>query len=220
MSDTGLDKFQKLYLDKDYFQAMKWLESNKNQFDAGVYNYNLGTVYFKQEKYAEARYHFEQASELGMYTPALLKNLNASRTKLGVKSFESSESFLDYWYQAGSSISIEAVWSFAMIIVLIAIGFKHFKQTSKKLLLSLVLIGFLPLVLKYFYFSSFSYVVSLSPQAVYEGPSKIFAQSNSLPVGSKLLIESSKENWAKVISPIKASGWIEKKDFQSLTITP
>ena len=218
VSDSGLENFQKLYLEKDYSSAAKWLEANKSSFDAAIYHYNMGTVKFKQELFAQARFHFETASELGMYSPALLKNLNAVQNELSVKSFESSESFLDHWYQSGTNVSIEALWSVALLLILAALALKYFKKASKSILIALVAIGFLPLALKYFYFNDFRYVISLNQQAVFEGPSKIFSHSTSLPIGSKILIEDSKENWAKVISPVRASGWIEKRAFQSLTI--
>ena len=99
-----------------------------------------------------------------------------------------------------------------------ALGLKYFKKAHNALLIALVIIGFLPLALKYFYFNQFSYVVALNPQAVFEGPSKIFSQSTSLPIGSKLLIKNSKKNWAEVLSPVRASGWIEKRAFKSLTL--
>lgn len=218
MSDTNLNTFKKLYLEKDYTGAVKWLEQGRSDFDPEIYHYNLGTVLYKQEKFAEARFHFEKAESLGMYTPALLKNLNAARTQLNVETFESSDHFIDHWYQTGTSVSTDILWSLAFLVILGALALKYLKKAHKGILITLVILGFLPLALKYFYFSQFSYVVALNRQAVFEGPSKIFSQSTSLPIGSKLLIKNSKENWSEVLSPVRASGWIEKRAFKSLTL--
>lgn len=218
MSDEALLKFKKLYLEQDFHEAKKWLSENQDKFDQGVYHYNLGTLEAKKEDFAQARFHFELAHKWGISSNALSKNLNFTKNELGINNFEKAINWKDYWYKAGLGISIDFVWSFFFLLLSIALLGKYFKELRKIFVLSLIVLGITPLLLKYFYFNQFHYVVSLGHGVIYEGPSKVFSVSTEAPKGAKLLVKDQKEGWLEVLAPVKAVGWIEKKQFKSVSL--
>lgn len=211
-----LAEFQKLYLQNDFVGAKKWLESHKSEFSSGVYHYNLGTILFKLSELPSARYHFEMALQSGLYTSATLKNLETVKSELQVREFESPENFLDHWYYNGASISTGSLSSIFFIVIGLGIILNYFKKISKKTFILLIVLGFLPLGIKYFCFRDYSFVIAVESQGVFEGPSKIFSKSSTPPAGSRLIIRDHNEEWVEVVSPVKSAGWIQKKLFKSL----
>lgn len=216
MSEKALNSFKKLYLQKDYMEAKKWLQSNKDQFEQSVYHYNLGTIHYKLQEFPEARLYFELAMKEGLYTPSLFKNLQQTKNVLKIQEFEKPQTPLDYWYQGGSEVSlIPLACLFFMVSIPVILG-KYLKKISLLTGTILMILGALPLALKVFYFNQFQYMIPLTKQNIFEGPSKIFEVTSYPPPGAKLLVKKQEGDWLKVLSPTHGSGWIEKKKFQPL----
>lgn len=208
------NKFEALYLEKNYKDAAQYLIDNKEAFSSGIYNYNLGTVYLKLEDFAQARFYLEKALKEGNLDSATLNNLNYTKVKLDVDDLTTSTLIPDKVVNFFSSIPQVGYISISLMFILIGLLIIRLYEVQKKRALILILaISLAPLIFGKLYVDDMTKAIALKNISLYEGPSKIFSEKGEVKAGSKVILGESKEGWIFVEFPVSLAGWIEKKDL-------
>lgn len=203
--------FDELYLKKDFKGAAQYLLDNKQQLDAGIFHYNLGTVYSKMGDLAAGRFHLEKALQEGYINSSSLNNLTFVKTKLEVDDLTTSTSLPDQFINISSTIPVPAYYSFTLVFWLMLVFMIRFHKIQKKwIMIICFLISLGPLLFSNFYVKKINYAIALKDIPLYEGPSKIFNEKGRVKAGSKIVLGELKEGWFYVKFPLALSGWISK----------
>lgn len=203
--------FEDLYLKKDYKGAASYLLANKQQFNSGIFHYNLGTVYSKLGDFPAARFHLEKAIKEGYINSASLNNLNFIKSQLQVDDLSSSSSLPDQIMNSLLTVPSAAYLSFTLIFLLIGISLIKSKKIVRKFSMAIMfLIVLAPFLFSQIYVDKINYAVAFKDVPLYEGPSKIFAEKGRVKAGSKIILGEYKEGWFYIKFPISLTGWINK----------
>lgn len=203
--------FDELYLQKDYKAAAQYLLDNKQQFDSGIFHYNMGTVYSKMGDQATARFHLEKAIQEGYINNSSLNNLAFVKSHLQVDDLSTSTSLPDQLINTAAAIPAAGYFSITLFLLLIFTLMIRFKKIQTKWVMALVIILALsPVAFSNFYVKDINYAVALKDIPLFEGPSKIFNEKGKVRAGSKIVLGEFKEGWFYVEFPISLSGWISK----------
>lgn len=203
--------FEELYLAKDYKGAAQFLLNNKQQFDSGIFHFNLGTVYSKMGDYPVARFHLEKAIQEGYVNSASLNNLNFIRSQNNNEDLTTSSSLPDKIVDNLSSLPSQGYVSLTLALILISLLLIKSKVVKQKISIVLILLLSLsPLVLSHFYVNKLNKAITLKEVVIYEGPSKIFNEKGKLKPGSKIILGDFKDGWFYIKFPISFAGWISK----------
>lgn len=203
--------FDELYLKKDYKGAAQYLLKNKQQFDSGIFHYNLGTVYSKMGDQATARFHLEKALQDGYINNSSLNNLNFVKSQLDVDDLTTSTSFPDQFVNYASSLPVMGYVSMTLVLLVIFTLSARLKKIEKKWAMALAfLIAFMPMIFALTYVKNINHAIALKDIPVYEGPSKIFNEKGKVRAGSKIILGEFKDGWFYIEFPLSLSGWINK----------
>ncbi len=213
MDDLG-KSLEALYLKGDYQEAQKVLLANKDQFEPGVFHYNLGTTLMKMGNFAAGRYHLEKALKNGYVDTKVLHNLSVAKGHLGVSDIESSKKPLDMLL----SISLDIPFSLYLSLTLFFALFVILLYKLKKIVKSYVLVGalilsLLPVLYSLFFIGQYNYAVALSDTPLREGPSQIYGEISKVKAGSKFIVGEMQDGWYYIQSPNFLAGWVKKDDI-------
>lgn len=203
--------FEALYLKKDYKSAVNYLLSHKQQFDSGIFHYNLGTVYSKIGDFPAARFHLEKALKEGYINSSSLNNLTYVKTQLQVDDLSTSANLPDELMNSALSVPAQAYLSLTLVFFFAGMLLIKSKIVTRKTTMFLLLIMALtPVFFSQFYLEKVNYAVAFKDIPLYEGPSKIFSEKGKVKAGSKIVLGEFKEGWFYVKFPISLAGWISK----------
>ena len=209
-SDSKLN-FDQLYLKKDYKGAAQYLLDNKQQFESGIFHYNLGTIYSKMGDQATARFHLEKAIQEGYINSSSLNNLTFVKSQLQVDDLSTSTSLPDQVVNTVSAIPASGYFSMTLFLALLFTLMIRFKKIQKKWVMALVIaLSLTPMFISNFYVKNINHAVVLQDIPLYEGPSKIFNEKGKVRAGSKVVVGQFKDGWFYIEFPISLSGWINK----------
>ena len=204
-----LKTLQDHYINKKYDLAVDYMLQNKHKFSKDVYHYNLGTILVKKGELAQARYHLEKSKTLGFKSSLAKNNLEYVVEKLNLTS--PSIGTRDYIMDIATSTPISQYLSMSVGILLIVLVLHIRKVLYGRKTIVLASLSLIPILLKFGLFSSSYRAISLEEVGVYEGPSKIFAQTKTIAHGEKFILGQQKKSWYYIKSPSVFSGWVEKK---------
>lgn len=203
--------FDELYVKKDFKGAAQYLLDNKQQFDSGIFHYNLGTVYSKMGEHASARFHLEKAIKEGYLNNSSLNNLAFVKSQLQVDDLSTSTSIPDQVINSMLSIPNAGYFSITLLLILIFMVMVRLGKIQKRWIMAFVFaVAILPMAFSLFYVKNINYAVALKDTPLYEGPSKIFTEKGSVRAGSKVVLGQFKEGWFYIEFPMSLSGWISK----------
>lgn len=215
MSGALIQEYKKFYEDKAYIQALELLEQNRDEFDSGVYEYNLSINYYHLEKYVDARYYMEKAIREGMHTQKSQKILDGIKSKLEIGELEAKEQISDYFYDYSTHFSLYQGLGASLILMIIYFSLlrKISGLSSKSILLLGTLIPF-----AFSVFIKFSYAPAVLKQEVKvrEGASLIFDEKTVLPAGMKVIATPKKSPWIYIYSPSAFRGWVLSEEVRYL----
>lgn len=203
-----------LYLKKDYKTLIDSLLKHRDDFDPGLFHFNLGTVYAKKNEFAYARYNLEMAQKLGQIDSKSLNNLNYVKHNLNVQDISNSRVILDQAFSVGASIPSQLYYSMSLILVVLLV-ILWTKNLLKSRVTTLVYscLSLIPAAIAFFYISQFNYAVNLKTIDLFEGPSKVYEVKRKIDAGSKFLLGEIRGGWYFIDKPLSLSGWIEKKNL-------
>ena len=200
---------------ENYNDALMLLIQNKDNFDPAVYEYNLGTIWARKDKFVESRIHFEKAIKLGLINKEVVKNLNMVKDQLGVGYLEQTNSFEEDFFNASLNIDVYTpVLISSLLLILFMMWIKNFLN-----IFSIIISVFLSLspIFGYFYINEhYSINIIREDTIVREGPSKIFSETQVLPAGMKFISKKTGNNWYNVIVPKSHRGWITNPEMEKL----
>lgn len=203
--------FEEHYLKKDYKGAADYLLQNKQQFDSGIFYYNLGTVYSKLGNYPAARFHLEKAIKEGYINSSSLNNLGYVKSQLQVDDLSTSTNLPDQLINSALAIPSAAYTSISLLFLLCGISLLNTKRLIRKTSIAfLILLIVTPIAFSTLYLDTINYAVVFKDVPLYEGPSKIFSEKGKVKAGSKIVLGEFKEGWFYVKFPISLTGWISK----------
>jgi hypothetical protein len=177
-----------------------------------LFHYNLGTLQVKLGNYALGRYHLEKAINQGFANEKSYKNLTVSKNLLkqnGMVDVNHWSTEIKFRFLSGPS---DLILTFSLLLVLLGIFISRKRMNLKKVILALSM-GLLPYLYGVYLLNSTNIGITLGEVVVYEGPSKIFPSSGSIPAGSKLILSSIKDDWFFIKGPEGYVGWIEKSQL-------
>ncbi len=196
-------------MDGSWDQAKDVLIENKVKFQKGLFHYNLGTVLYKQEQFAAARYHFEKALLNGFYQNESIHNLFVVKKKIQAETYEKPVTYEGHFYLSVLSYPTSFFVSLTLLFILATVLAK--KHISRYVLVFLLFISLFPIGIKSYTDTFHHKAVTLSEISVYEGPSGIFSESSSLPAGIKVILGKQKDGWIYIKYPLQFSGWVKRE---------
>jgi len=202
------------YLKGEYAEAQKLLLANKDQFDLGLFHYNLGTTLMKMGNFAAGRYHMEKALKAGYVDSKVLHNLSVAKSHLSVNDIGNSTNPLDIVLSFSLDIPFSLYLSLTLVfafIMLLLIRLK--KLTRPYLMIVLGVIVFLPLFYAGIFLNRFNFAMTLNDSPLREGPSQIYGELTKVKAGSKFIVGESQGDWFYIKSPTSMVGWIKKDDI-------
>lgn len=208
-TNISLKELEDLFLAKKYDEARDYLVAKKDTISPGLFHYNMGVILGEQGNLAVSRYHFEIAKKNGFSHPAVYKNLKIVEAGIGVKS--KPDSMMEYTADFFSSTSSSIFLFVTLLIVFIMMIVARKLQLSKKFVTAVLILFFMPLIFKSFYFDNkYSTALSLKEVELFQGPSKVYEVIDMIPAGSKLILSKSHSDWVFIEYPIEFSGWIDR----------
>lgn len=207
-----LKSLESLYVGGKFDEAIKSLIAQKANFEIGPFHYNLGTLYAKKGEHAIARFHFEKAIKAGFIGDEVLNNLAYSTKTLQLDKVESDNLALDVYYSSFFS-SFSILLMIIGIYFLLVLMFRKMQKISLKATTALLIVGVIPLVVKFTMNRDLKEAILLKKSAVKEGPSAIFESHQELPAGIKLIVTKPKDGWYLIKYPSHFSGWVQSADL-------
>lgn len=182
--------------------------------DAFTYWHNLGVLETLRGKYPEARFALEKSRHLTLYSEATEQQLVIVNKQLQIEETLGSS--------LGPRVLNEIVmlgpmklWIIAIISLIAAfLLIKREWQTQWKFFS--LLLGVLPAAAVIYFQATTVGFVTLKPIQVYEGPSKLFATGQTLPVGARV-VGKVEDKWLKVYSQNSQVFWLQISEVTSKT---
>ncbi|MBT3584166.1 MAG: SH3 domain-containing protein [Halobacteriovoraceae bacterium] len=209
-----LKSLESLYLEGKYPQAKELLVKNKDQFEAGLFHFNLGTLNAKIGEFAVGRYHLEKSLKKGFYNHKLLKNLDVIKTKLELPNIHSESSAWDQSINHALDIPINFYLTATLILLvstLLFIRAKIVKSLAVKIVI--VMIALIPFGFSKIYLEDVNHAILLKESSILEGPSKIYPELQKVKAGTKLIIGENIDGWFFIKYPLAYSGWVSRTDL-------
>ncbi len=195
---------------RDFDGALNQWQGVKGQVDGFTYWYNLGTLQTLRENYVEARFSFEKARYLTLYSDATEQQLQVVLTKLSVDTPMSAMAIGPRLTQALVFLGPMKIWFLALLVALgLFLSIK--KAWSKKLQRNVLGLAAIPLVVVAWFHLSTVAFVALKPIEMYEGPSKVFAGGRLLPAGARIL-GWHEGDWIKIHDEAGEPAWLSKNN--------
>lgn len=196
---------------RDFDGALNQWQGVKNQVDGFTYWYNLGTLQTLRENYVDARFSFEKARYLTLYSDATEHQLQRVLTKLSVDTPLSAMALGPRLTQGLVFLGPMKLWFIALLLTfgLILSIKKAWSKNFQRRMLVLAVIP--PLIVGWFHWNTIAFV-ALKPIELYEGPSKIFAGGRLLPAGVRIL-GWDEGAWIKIHDEAGEPAWLSKNDL-------
>jgi tetratricopeptide (TPR) repeat protein len=230
-AQSGFENGNVLYKQGNYEEAISAYKTVfRSKKESSELYFNLGNCYYKLNKVAPTIYNFEKAILLNPENEQAKNNLELAQKmrfddikeipKIGfAKIFQTITSKFHYDTWAWISIGL------GVLVLLLFIGFYFIeKSILKRILFSLMLVVFFVMLLSILaaYFEK--------NQIQKENPAIIFAEETTLKIqpkseskslktlheGTKVFIETSKNNFKKVQLTDGTNGWIESETLKTL----
>jgi len=211
-TDDNLKSLEQLYIEGNFDSALDGLLSLKSELSPGHFHYNMGTLYAKTGKYAASRYHLEKSISEGHINSKVLNNLSFVKEKI-----QPDDLNLSPWGQTLMTLSPFSFYLYLLISLifvmnlLLAVRFQKLK--SPVLIGIFTLLSLFPISFKHFYLNKLNFAIGMEDIQIYEGPSKIYAQTGQIKAGSKVLVRNGGDGWFYIEVPTGHSGWVFKKDL-------
>lgn len=213
MDDLG-KSLEALYLKGDYQEAQKVLLAHKDQFEPGVFHYNLGTTLMKMGNFAAGRYHLEKALKNGYVDSKVIHNLSVAKGHLGVSDIESSKKPLDMLLSISLDVPFSLYLSLTLIFALLVLVLYKFKKIMKGyLVIAALVLSLIPVLYSLLFVGQYNYAVALSDTPLREGPSQIYGEISKVKAGSKFIVGEMQDGWYYIQSPNFLAGWVKKDDI-------
>lgn len=210
ITNNLLKEMESSYLNGDFNQSKEALLKAKASLNDGLFHYNLGTLYAKNNELGAARYNLEKAKKLGFSYPGLDKNLSLTTKLIESTSAQSQLTLTSFM----TNISVSYFLLFSVSVWLIICLFKKAKMLSIQSFIILSVFAFSPILIKKLYVdTNFKTAVNLKKIEIYEGPSDIYNVIKEVEEGHKLIIGKSFDEWILVEWPIEYAGWIKRNDI-------
>lgn len=207
--------FEGLYLKKDYPNALLELEKHKQDVDAGLWHYNMGTVEGQLKNWPSARYHFLLSDMSGLRNSELSQNLELAESQLGVVRLEQALNTSDYLIKGSLFVSQGPLLSLSLLFLVIGLCILKKQSSFKKMMLVLFFVA-LPLTLN-FWIKSWPRKIVTSAKPIYEGPAAMFGTRGEVPAGVMVLTKV-KDGWEEIVYPSRFSGWIKSDGLKRLEL--
>ena len=209
-----LNDLKVFFQKEDYNSAIDLIKSNQNSFEPGLYEYNLGISYFKNNEIVQSRVWLEKAKQNGFYSNELQSALEKVTSKLEVTRLEESQSFSDTFNQISVDLPVDAYYTVSLtFFVLLAF---LYKRMDKYLRVLMLVIAFSPLAFYHIHVKVYHSIIVLEDQIVYRGPSAMFEQIQLIPKGMKLLTGKTHNGWRYILTPSSHRGWFNSEKVQEL----
>lgn len=190
---------------------MAWLKDHKSDLSSELFHFNYGTILFKKNELAGARFHLEKAKKLGLYNSEIKHNLNATKNLVLTETKEQTSFIEKIGY---SSTDIPTDYYFTAIFGCLLLGIVLFKAFKSKLaLIIMAAISLSVLTFKLSYVDNKLLAVTLKETAVHEGPSEVFSSANMAPGGIKIIYNKKYQDWIFVVYPESLTGWVKVQDI-------
>lgn len=209
-----LDEFKVLFEKKDYQKAADFLHKHKDKFETGVFDYNLGLVYLKNNQFVKARVSLEKAKINGFYSNEVQAALSEVTESLDVKMLEEPTSFSDSFNSIVLQVPFDAYVFVTLFFVTISIA--TYKKFDKYIRLIIFVLGLLPTVFYFQHVNQHEKIIVLEDEYVYRGPSKMFEQIQIIPKGMKLFTGKNYNGWRYIVTPTSHQGWFTTNKVKSL----
>ncbi len=194
---------------KDYAAAEKfWLNQSHAQTDYS-YWHNLGMIYKLQGQYSQARFAFEKANHLSLYSSRTMEEINVVEEKLG---FNQSSSDFFRLGELGASLGPYKVGGLCVILSAFLLAFLQKKLTLLQKT-GILLLAFTPVAGAILYFQSTTAFVTIDPVPLYSGASQIYASGKFVPLGARL-IGIPKGEWTAVHTSTGDTLWLKTEDVR------
>ncbi len=209
-----LQSVQSLYLEGDYQGAIDALTKNRELLDLGLFHFNLGTLYLKNEQWGPGRYHLEKALKVGLVSEAQYHNLSVAKAKPGLVGLDSSQSWSEYALNTALAFPRDAYISSSLLLLTIGLYFvRRSLAVSWIKIISGLIFAALPSAFYLFFLAELKEAVVLKDSPIREGPSQIYAEGTSLQAGSKIIVGKQSGNWYFIRYPRNHGGWIGRQDL-------
>lgn len=183
--------------------------------EPALFHYQLGTVLYKLNDLAKARYHFEQSQMLGMSGSEVQNNLSVLKHQLNVTGHEQVESVTGSFTYNLYHWSNYSFLSLVVFFILVAGVLKYYKK-SKYLVLYFLLLGLLPASFWILKARKVVLAVTKAETSVHEGPSAAFASVRKLGAGTKIISTKRDGDWCLVDYPENFVGWIKLENLYQI----
>ncbi len=209
-----LDKF---YLNKDFSAYVEKLLEHKDNINAVVFHYNLGTAYLKMDNVALGRFHLEKAKYLGIIDGRVNRNLDYAKSKLTSLDIDNGHSLWENSVNVFVNLNLQYyLFVFLLLLFSFLIWWRKFTQKKITVLLVILLISsttFVPL----FLVRNYAVAIVMNQTSLREGPSKAFEETGPfVEKGLKIIIGQSDGKWRLIKYPVHLSGWIHDADIKVL----
>lgn len=202
------------YLKGEYAEAQKLLLANKDQFDPGIFHYNLGTTLMKQGNFAAGRYHLEKALKNGYVDSKVIHNLSVAKSQLAVNDISNSNNPLDLALSFSLDIPFSLYLSGTLILSLLAMLLIRLKKVTRLYgIIILAVVVMFPILYAGLFVNRFNFAMALTDSSLREGPSQIYGELSKIKAGSKFIIGEMQGDWYYIKSPASMAGWIKKDDI-------
>jgi hypothetical protein len=207
-----LKSLQSFVTDKKFSEAHEFIDLNLQKFDLPVYHYNKALIYFNAEDYAMARSHGELAEKMGFASPVVSKLIQTSKNNLGIMSIEKDNGFYEKLNQGIYQNNIDFYAYISLVLLVVWVSF--LKRMHNHLVRIVVLIvSFVPVFGYYTHFNQFQDIILTGETSVYEGASQKFNLVSELPLGVKLKVKLSQNEWNYIQFPSHLRGWFKGSDY-------
>ncbi|NEV92811.1 tetratricopeptide repeat protein [Psychroflexus sp. YR1-1] len=230
-AEETFEKANSAYADDQFEEAIQLYNSilKEGLVSSEVY-FNLGNAYFKQNKLANAIYHYEKALQYDPADPEIKENLEIARTQTVDKVAEGPESqFSAFMYTVTHTLKLNT-WAWVSLVFSILFGvwmvfyFRSANAKGKRKNFSLALI-FLAFALGSLLLGRFqsqlqnerSYAIIFENQLpVYGEPNPRSDVNFELNAGTKVKLGSSFRDYTEIELSDGSKGWVKTTAFKEL----
>jgi len=210
-----LKTFEGYYLKKDYPNALLTLEKGRGEVEAGLWHYNMGTVFGEMKNWPLARFHFMLAEANGFNSKELSQNQQLAEDVLEISRLEKPLDTSDYLIKASLVASEGLLVTLSLIFLVLGLWLLKQSATAKRALI-FVLAVVSPLIIDS-WFDSWPRKIVIETKSLYEGPSALFAVRGELPAGL-MVLTNTKGEWEEIIYPARFSGWVRTDGMKRLEL--
>lgn len=205
----------KTYFEKaEYDSAINLIKTNKSAFEPGVYEFNLGIAYYKNNDLVVSRIWLEKAKQQGFLSSELNIALEEVTSKLEVYRLEESQSFSDSLNQFSVGVPVDAYYTISLVFLVIFVAL--YRKVDKYLKLLIIILAITPISYYQFHVKKYNSIIVLEDQVVYRGPSAMFEQIQLIPKGMKLLTGKTHNGWRYILTPSSHQGWFNTNKVEDL----